>query len=105
MNNPNMNNPMMIKQIEYNRNNPSNVNGVNGNTNFNGNINFQSNGNNYLTQVGNLNYEGYDIAGCRYDFRNSPQNGVLYGPPLSWCDTYNKSKLQTTGTIWYPLHG
>jgi hypothetical protein len=101
MNNPNMNNPMIINQILTNRNQQhGNVSG-----DLNTNINFQSNANNYLTQVGNLNYEGYDIAGCRYDFRNSPQNGVLYGPPLSWCNTYNKSKVQTTGTLWYPLHG
>ena len=48
--------------------------------------------------------DGYDVFGCRYDFKNSPQNLTKYGPPLSDCNTYDKDKVNMCGTVFYPLN-
>lgn len=101
MNNPNMNNSHMVKQIMQNKMNQQ-LNAKDNNQNM---FKACGNGNDFLTQVGHKNNEGYDVTGCRYDFKESPQNNSVYGPPLAWCDTYDKSKLQKTGTLWYPLNG
>jgi len=60
--------------------------------------------NNFLTQNGQPDRSGYDINGCRYDMKNSPQNLTKYGPPLSHCGTYNVDKLTSCGTLFYPLN-
>ena len=58
----------------------------------------------YITQVGLPNRDGYDITGCRYDFKNSPQNTTIYGPPLAQCSTYSGEQAKTCGTVFYPLN-
>jgi hypothetical protein len=58
----------------------------------------------YITQVGPPSRDGYDITGCRYDFKNSPQNTTKYGPPLAQCSTYSGEQAKTCGTVFYPLH-
>ena len=63
------------------------------------------NTNNFLTQVGPNDPAGYDVVGCRYDMKSSPQNNTVYGPPLAWCNTYDKSKIDKCGSLFYPLHG
>lgn len=64
-----------------------------------------SNTNNFLTQSGKKDPAGYDVSGCRYDMKSSPQNNTIYGPPLAWCNTYDQSKLNKCGTLFYPLNG
>jgi len=59
----------------------------------------------FITQVGLPNRDGYDINGCRYDFKNSPQNLTNYGPPLAQCGTYSGEQAKTCGTVFYPLNG
>jgi len=59
---------------------------------------------NFMTQKGHMDLQGYDVSGCRLDGNKTNQNGSMYGPPLAWCDTYDKSKMQKTGTLWYPLN-
>lgn len=56
----------------------------------------------FITRVGPPNRDGYDVTGCRYDFKDSPQNLTIYGPPLAQCSAYNSSAC--TGTVFYPLH-
>ena len=60
---------------------------------------------NFLTQVGPNDPVGFDVVGCRYDMKSSPQNNTVYGPPLAWCDTYDKTKMDKCGSLFYPLHG
>ena len=60
--------------------------------------------NDFLTQNGQPDRSGYDINGCRYDMKNSPQNLTKYGPPLSHCGTYDVDKLTSCGTLFYPLN-
>jgi hypothetical protein len=48
---------------------------------------------------------GFDVAGCRYDLASRPQNLTVYGPPLSWCGTYDQQQTAKCGTVFYPLHG
>tara|TARA_Y100000768_G_C23658860_1_gene532141 strand:- start:97 stop:666 length:570 start_codon:yes stop_codon:yes gene_type:complete len=59
----------------------------------------------FLTQVKSNDTQGYDVSGCRYDFKNSFQNYTKFGPPLAWCETYDLSKLKKCGTLFYPLNG
>lgn len=58
----------------------------------------------YITQVGLPSRDGYDITGCRYDFKNSPQNTTKYGSPLAQCATYSGDQAKKCGTVFYPLH-
>ncbi len=60
--------------------------------------------NDFITQVGEPDRSGYDITGCRYDMKNSPQNLTKYGPPLAQCSAYNVNKIKTCGTVFYPLN-
>jgi len=60
---------------------------------------------NFLTQVGPNDPAGFDVVGCRYDMKSSPQNNTVYGPPLAWCNTYDKTKMGKCGSLFYPLHG
>ena len=60
---------------------------------------------NFLTQVGPNDPAGFDVVGCRYDMKSSPQNNTVYGPPLAWCNTYDKTKMDKCGSLFYPLHG
>ena len=50
-----------------------------------------------------LSNNSQDVAGCRYDYKNSAQNSTMNGPPLSSCNAYNPSEL-STGTLFYPLN-
>ena len=59
----------------------------------------------FLTQVKANDHQGYDVVGCRYDLKNSFQNFTKYGPPLAWDCTYDVSKLNKCGTLFYPLNG
>ena len=59
----------------------------------------------FITSVGLPNRDSYDIVGCRYDFKNSPQNLTKNGPPLAQCNTYSGEQTTRTGTVFYPLHG
>lgn len=95
-----------IKPFQHNRetstativsNNTNNVNGVQ-------DIVDNECQNDSLTQNGQPDRSGYDINGCRYDMKNSPQNLTKYGPPLSHCGTYNVDKLTSCGTLFYPLN-
>ena len=58
----------------------------------------------FMTQKGHMDLQGHDITGCRLDGNQTNQNGSMYGPPLAWCNTYDNSKMQKTGTLWYPLN-
>jgi hypothetical protein len=60
--------------------------------------------NDYLTQIGLPNRDGFDVTGCRYDFKNSPQNLTNYGPPLAQCATYSGEQTRNCGTVFYPLN-
>ena len=51
-----------------------------------------------------LNRDGYDVTGCRYDFKNNPQNLTKFGPPLSQCSAYDVDKVKACGTVFYPLN-
>jgi hypothetical protein len=62
------------------------------------------NQNDSLSQVGPLNRDGYDCTGCRYDMKDSPQNLTKWGQPLARCSTYDASKVNKVGTVFYPLH-
>ena len=58
----------------------------------------------YITRVGLPSRDGFDITGCRYDFKNSPQNTTKYGPPLAQCSTYSGEQAKSCGTVFYPLN-
>ena len=58
----------------------------------------------YITKVNSPSRDGYDVSGCRYDFKNSPQNTTKYGPPLAQCATYSGDQVKTCGTVFYPLN-
>lgn len=57
-----------------------------------------------LTKQGAPNRDGYDITGCRYDYKDSPQNLTTYGPPLANCAVYNSNQAAKCGTAFYPLN-
>ena len=57
-----------------------------------------------IRKVGEPDRSGYDVVGCRYDMKNSPQNLTHYGPPLSQCSAYDPAKAQICGTLFYPLN-
>jgi len=67
--------------------------------------NIACNQNDSITTVGAPNRDGYDIVGCRYDFRDSQQNMTKYGPPLASCGAYNPQQVKQCGTLFYPLNG
>jgi hypothetical protein len=60
--------------------------------------------NDFITNVGEPDRSGFDITGCRYDMKNSPQNLTKYGPPLAQCSAYDVNKIKTCGTAFYPLN-
>jgi hypothetical protein len=71
------------------------------------NVNFIQqtiNQNDRITQVEEPDRSGFDITGCRYDMKNSPQNLTQYGPPVSQCSAYDPAKAQICGTVFYPLN-
>jgi hypothetical protein len=47
----------------------------------------------------------FDVVGARYDLQSRPQNLTVYGPPLSWCATYDQQQASKCGTFFYPLNG
>ena len=47
----------------------------------------------------------FDVVGARYDLQSRPQNLTVYGPPLSWCATYDQQQANKCGTFFYPLNG
>jgi hypothetical protein len=51
-----------------------------------------------------LDKDGFDVTGCRYDFKNNPQNLTKYGSPLARCSTYDADKAKLCGTVFYPLN-
>ena len=56
---------------------------------------------------GNTNIQsmdGYDVVGCRYDFKDSQQNMTLFGKPLSSCSAYDKEQNVKCGSVFYPLN-
>ena len=60
--------------------------------------------NDFITSVGPPSRDGYDVSGCRYDFKNSPQNFTKYGPPLAQCAAYSAAQAKTCGAVFYPLN-
>ena len=66
--------------------------------------NIAQNQNDSITTVDAPNRDGYDVAGCRYDFKDSQQNMTRYGPPLSACGAYNPQQVAKCGTLFYPLN-
>ena len=60
--------------------------------------------NDRITRVDEPDRSGYDVSGCRYDMKNSPQNLTQYGPPVSQCSAYDPVKAQICGTVFYPLN-
>jgi hypothetical protein len=60
--------------------------------------------NDRITKVEQPDRSGYDVTGCRYDMKNSPQNLTQYGPPLAQCSAYDPAKAQICGTVFYPLN-
>ena len=67
--------------------------------------NIACNQNDAITTVKPNNRDGYDITGCRFDFKDSTQNMTKYGPPLASCGAYNKEQITKCGTVFYPLNG
>jgi hypothetical protein len=67
--------------------------------------NISSNQNDSITIVEAPNRDGYDVVGCRYDFKDSQQNMTKYGPPLASCGAYNPQQVKQCGTLFYPLNG
>jgi len=61
-------------------------------------------GNDLLTQTFDKNRNGFDVAGCRYDMKASPQNLTMNGPPVAQCGNYHKDKMDMIGTAFYPLN-
>lgn len=57
----------------------------------------------FNTYSAGKDYHGFDVAGCRYDLESRTQNSTVYGPPLSWCATYNSST--NLPVPFYPLNG
>ena len=60
--------------------------------------------NDLLTQTFDKNRNGFDVAGCRYDMKASPQNLTLNGPPVAQCANYNTKQMETVGCAFYPLN-
>lgn len=60
--------------------------------------------NDLLTQTFDKNRNGFDVAGCRYDMKASPQNLTMNGPPVAQCGNYHKDKMDMIGTAFYPLN-
>ena len=91
-----------IKPFQYNtENSKSTIVTNSANHNLNG---VQENVQEIIDNKGEPERSGYDINGCRYDMKNSPQNLTNYGPPLAHCQTYNLDKFKTCGTLFYPLN-
>jgi hypothetical protein len=63
-----------------------------------------SNADESISKLEEPNRDGYDYTGCRYDMKNSRQNLTKWGPPLSRCNAYDKGKMASCGTLFYPLH-
>ena len=61
-------------------------------------------GNDLLTQTFDKNRNGFDVVGCRYDMKASPQNLTINGPPVAQCGNYHKDKMDIIGTAFYPLN-
>lgn len=66
--------------------------------------NISCNQNDAITSVSAPNRDGYDVSGCRYDFKDSQQNMTMYGPPLAACGAYNPQQVAKCGTLFYPLN-
>lgn len=66
--------------------------------------NMSCNQNDAITTVNAPNRDGFDVAGCRYDFKDSQQNMTIYGPPLAACGAYNPQQVAKCGTLFYPLN-
>jgi hypothetical protein len=49
-------------------------------------------------------HSDFDVAGCRYDLKQTGLNEDIYGPPLSSCNAYQTVNLEETGTVFYPLN-
>jgi hypothetical protein len=64
-----------------------------------------SNQNDAITTVNAPNRDGYDVSGCRYDYKDSQQNLTRYGPPVSLNSAYDCKKAANCGSLFYPLHG
>lgn len=60
--------------------------------------------NDMITKVEQPDRSGFDITGCIYDMKNSPQNLTRYGPPVAQCSAYDPAKVQICGTVFYPLN-
>ena len=56
------------------------------------------------TTTPNINNNGFDVSGCRYDFKDTPQNSTIFGPPISSCNTYDANQMAKYGTLFYPLN-
>ena len=83
--------PLSQEQIQQNTNQITSNISQNQNDSLNNNTNA-------------INRDGYDVVGCRYDFKDSQQNMTRYGPPLASCETYSKTQIETCGTTFYPLN-
>jgi hypothetical protein len=47
----------------------------------------------------------FDVAGCRYDLKESNQlHETIYGAPLDSCMAYQSANVAGTGTVFYPLN-
>jgi hypothetical protein len=57
-----------------------------------------------LAPVANPNRDGYDVAGCRYDYQDTEQNLFKNGPPLASCGAYSIDQFNKVGTLFYPLN-
>jgi len=93
-----------IKPFQYTNENSKATIVTNNNVNGVQNIIDNDNENDFITQVGEPDRSGFDISGCRYDMKNSPQNLTKNGPPLSQCSAYDPNQIKTCGTIFYPLN-
>ena len=84
--------------------NPELVKSVSNSIKTTGKVNNCNNGNDLLTQTFDKNRDGYDVVGCRYDMKVSPQNLTLNGPPVAQCGNYNSTQMEKVGCAFYPLN-
>ena len=96
--------PFQPKDYESKQENTTNQKNVQNNVNIIQQTINQECSNNRITKVEEPDRSGFDVTGCRYDMKNSPQNLTKYGPPVSQCSAYNPEKAQICGTVFYPLN-
>jgi hypothetical protein len=58
----------------------------------------------FASSLNNDTRTAYDVVGCKYDIGYKSYSDTYYGPPVASCQAYKKSKVDQTGTVFYPLN-